>query len=158
VAARRPSGIDMIKRTLAQGFTLIEVMIVVAIVAILATIAVPSYRDYVRRSQLPEAFTYLSDYRVKLEQYFQDNRAYSTDGNCGTGVLNFAAPNPPPSYFTFSCATSGTYQDYTLRATGSAGQAVGHVYTLKPSGVKATTTFMGNSSSATCWLIKGNEC
>ena len=54
--------------TPARGFTLIEVMIVVAIVAILATIAMPSYRDYLRRGQVPEAMTYLSDYRVKLEQ------------------------------------------------------------------------------------------
>ena len=146
----------MAKRSLAQGFTLIELMIVVAIVAILATVAIPSYQDYIRRGQLPEAFTFLSDLRVKLEQYYQDNRAYSTNGTCGNGVLNFAPP--AAKHFTFSCSTSGTYQAYTLTATGSAGQATGHTYTLTNDGSKATTLFKGASSSKTCWLINGSEC
>jgi type IV pilus assembly protein PilE len=148
----------MVKRTFAQGFTLIELMVVVAIVAILAAVAVPSYRDYVRRGQLPEAFTYLADYRVKLEQYYQDNRAYSTDGNCGTGAAWATFAPAGVKYFTFSCATAGTFQTYTLTATGSAGQATGHTFTLTNDGVKKTTSFKGSSSSATCWLINGNEC
>ena len=141
-----------------QGFTLIEVMIVVAIVAILAAIAMPSYSDYLRRGQLPEASTYLADYRVKLEQYYQDNRAYSTDGTCGNGATwaNFAPQGT--KYFTFSCATSGTYQAFTLTATGSAGQATGHTYTLTNDGTKATTRFKGATSSKSCWLMNGSEC
>ena len=67
------------------GFTLIEVMIVVAIVAILAAVALPAYGDYVRRGQLPEAFSGMADLRVKLEQYYQDNRSYGTSGgNCAS--------------------------------------------------------------------------
>jgi type IV pilus assembly protein PilE len=155
-AVRRLSGNNMAKRSRAQGFTLIELMIVVAIVAVLASIALPSYRDYIRRGQVPEAFTFLSDYRVKLEQYYQDNRAYSTNGTCGTGVLNFSST--AAKYFTFSCSTAGTFQTYTLTATGSAGQASGHVYTLTNDGSKATTLFKGAASTKTCWLINGSEC
>ncbi len=66
-----------------RGFTLIELMIIVAIVSILAAVALPAYGDYVRRGQLPEAFAGMSDLRVKMEQYYQDNRNYGTNGgNC----------------------------------------------------------------------------
>ncbi len=146
----------MLKRKLTQGFTLIELMIVVAVISILAAVALPSYQDYVRRGELPEAFTFLSDYRVKLEQFYQDNRAYSTNGTCGTAVLDFAPASA--KYFTFSCSTSGTYQDYTLTATGSTGAAIGHTYTLNSAGIKGTSSFKGASSSSACWLVTGSEC
>ena len=60
----------------ASGFTLLELMIVVVVVAILAAVALPSYRDYITRSQLAEAYTNLADVSTKLELYFQDNRTY----------------------------------------------------------------------------------
>ncbi len=60
----------------AQGFTLIELMIVVAIVAILTTIAYPNYRDYVIRGQLVDATQGLAAVRANMERYFQDNRSY----------------------------------------------------------------------------------
>ena len=63
-----------------SGFTLIEVMITVAIVAILAAIAVPSYNEYVQRARITEATSNLSDMRNKMEQYFQDNRTWTPGG------------------------------------------------------------------------------
>ena len=73
------------------GFTLIEVMITVAVIAILAAVALPSYIEYVTRSRLVEAKTNLSDMRTRLEQYFLDNRAYpSGPGDC----LPYAAGGP----------------------------------------------------------------
>jgi type IV pilus assembly protein PilE len=144
-----------------RGFTLIELMVTVAIVAILASVALPSYRDYVRRGQIPEAFTYLSDYRIKLEQYFQDNKNYGTanGGPCANGA------NPPSwstfaatKYFTYSCVVTAT--GYTLTATGSSGMAVGHVYTFDPdvANPQRTTMFKGAAVSKGCWLLKGSEC
>lgn len=56
------------------GFTLIEVMIAVAVVAILAAPALPSYRDYVTRGNIPEATSRLLTKQVQMEQWFQDNR------------------------------------------------------------------------------------
>src|SRR6266581_1407504 len=63
-----------------KGFTLIEVMIVVAIVAVLAAIALPNYADYIKRGKIIEATSALSDLRTRYEQYFLDNRTYA--GGC----------------------------------------------------------------------------
>lgn len=145
-------------RRLTKGFTLIELMVTIAVLGILVGLGLPSYRDYVRRGQLPEAVTALADYRVKMEQYFQDNRAYSTNGNCGNGASWAGFSPADKKHFTFSCSTSGTYQTYTLTATGSSGQAVGHVYTINQDGTKTTTKFKGEVVSKNCWLLKGDEC
>lgn len=149
----------------ARGFTLIEVMIVVAIVAILAAVALPSYTNYLRRGQLQEAFTYLSDYRVKMEQYYQDNRSYGT-GASGTACANatgaptwanFAAPGA--RYFTFSCVLGADNQSYLLTATGSSGRAVGYNYRYASAGnVKSTILFAGAASTRTCWASTASDC
>lgn len=151
------------KKRQSVGFTLIEVMIVVAVVAILASIALPSYNDYIRRGQIPEAFNSLSDYRTKMEQYYQDNRNYGSSTVCATNTTdtwkNFAAGK----YFTFSCATNTqagdtTQQSYTITATGSAGHATGHTYTINQNGDRATTKFKGSTVTAACWFSRDSTC
>ncbi|WP_315653029.1 type IV pilin protein [Roseateles aquae] len=140
------------------GFTLVELMIAVAIVGILTAVALPSYRDYVRRGQLPEGVAALADFRIKLEQYYQDNRKYGTttcaDGTNAPAWGSFSAT----SYFTYSCTLSSSGQGYLLTATGAKGQASGHIYTLDHNNSKATTEFKGATSSKTCWLLRGDEC
>jgi type IV pilus assembly protein PilE len=147
-----------------RGFTLIEVMIVVAIVAILAAVAVPAYSDHVRRGQLSEAFAGMSDLRVKMEQYYQDNRNY--------GGAQCADTVPPPSwsngsgtlvygggqFFGFTCAISNGGQAYTITANGTGSRAVGHTYTITQANQRGTTLFKGATESKTCWLTKGGEC
>ncbi|WP_286509649.1 type IV pilin protein [Variovorax davisae] len=150
----------------SAGFTLIEVMIVVAIIGILAAVAVPAYNDYIRRGQVQEAFSFLSDYRTKLEQYYQDNRNYGTSAACAAdptaNTWNTFAPSSA-KYFSFGCATNTdagdtTQQSYTVTATGNAGAAVGFVYTINQNGDRATTTFKGSAVTATCWLTKATTC
>lgn len=132
-----------------RGFTLIELMIAVAIVAILAAIALPSYSEYVRRSRITEAISGLSSMQVKLEQFFQDNRTYS-----GACAINTVAPLPPDTgTFAFTCPTL-TATAYTVTATGS-GPMSGFVYTVDQANVRATTGVpTGWTGSATCWVLK----
>lgn len=131
------------------GFTLIEVMITVAIIGILAAIALPAYGDYVRRGRITEAVAGLSDMLVKMEQYFQDNRTYV--GACVAGTL---APLPPAtSYFTFSCSPSASA--YTVQATGG-GSMAGFVYTIDNTNARATTGVPTGWSgvNSPCWVLK----
>lgn len=137
-------------------------MIVVAIIGILAAIALPAYNDYIRRGQIQEAFGFLSDYRTKLEQYYQDNRNYGTSAGCATDPTANAWNNFAPSsakYFAFTCATNdAAQQSYIVTATGNAGAAVGQTYTINQNGDRTTTQFKGSSVTASCWLMKSPTC
>lgn len=129
-----------------KGFTLIELLIVVAIIGILATIAAPNYREYVIRSKLPEAFSGLSDGRIKLEQFYQDNRSYAG----GSSPCPAATEN-----FTFACdGLSATA--YTITATGI-GNISAFVYTIDQANTKTSNTSWGNSTN--CWVrSSGGSC
>ncbi|WP_158120001.1 pilin [Vibrio metoecus] len=64
-----------------QGFTLIELMIVVAIIGVLSAIAVPAYKDYVTKSELASGFATIKSVITPAELYFQENGAISASGN-----------------------------------------------------------------------------
>jgi type IV pilus assembly protein PilA len=61
---------------LQQGFTLIELMIVVAIIGILAAVAIPSYQDYTARAQVTEAVSLTSSFKTGLAEYYADRGSY----------------------------------------------------------------------------------
>jgi type IV pilus assembly protein PilE len=144
-----------------RGFTLIELLVVVAIIGILAAIAIPSYNDYVTRSKLTEAYTNLAALRVGLEQYYQDNRMYSS--TVGGGTCGIAGGNTPTvqngKYFTYTCASGGNTaqgdQTYTLTATGTPA-AQGFTFTLDYQNAKATTSVGAGWAGAgsTCWVLR----
>jgi type IV pilus assembly protein PilE len=140
-----------------KGVTLIELMVALAIVAILATIAMPSYVDYVMRAKITEATSRLADLRVQLEQFFQDNRTYA--GACAADTTV-----PPPAegrYFTFTCATL-TATTFSVTATGRTDQGMGgFVYSINQDNVQATTIDPGSPaqiagyvSNPACWVSR----
>lgn len=131
------------------GLTLIELMIVVAVIGILAAIAIPNYSAYIKRGKAAEATSNLATLRVQMEQFFQDNRTYE-NGPC--------APISGAQYFTYSCSVTPTKTAYTLKATGIAAQGMANFeFTLNQSNTK-TSKFDG-TAGATCWLTKkGGTC
>jgi type IV pilus assembly protein PilE len=136
-----------------NGMTLIELMVVIAIIAILASIGVPSYRDYVTRGKLAEAYATLAAQRVKMEQYYQDLRTYN--GACTNGTV---APQPTGKYFTYACNIAD--QTYTITATGSATQGVGgFTFTVNQNNARTSAGPSGWTGSATCWIRnKAGDC
>jgi type IV pilus assembly protein PilE len=134
----------------SRGFTLIELMVVVVVVAILAAIAIPSYTDYVRRGKITEAISALSDIRVKMETFFQDNRTYV--GSCVSGTV---APTPTATAnFTFACSAQST-TGYLVTATGIASMT-SFIYTVDQDNTKRTTALPTGWSGTgnSCWVIR----
>jgi type IV pilus assembly protein PilE len=135
----------------AKGFTLIEVMIVVAIVAILSAIALPAYRDYVLRGQLSDGRNQLSGWAARMEQFYQDNRNYGVSGAaCGVVIGN-------TKYFNYSCTNTG--QAYALTATGT-GSTTGFSYTLNQISTQGSTVAAAwGGTTHSCWITrKGEAC
>ena len=143
------------KSSLTRGFTLIELMVAVAVVAILAAIAYPSYTSYIRRGQLSEAYGSLADYRVKMEQYYQDNKSYGTTTCADTNAPTWAVwPVANLKYFSLTCALTNGGQGFTLTANGSSPQTTGYTYTVNESNQRKTTKFAGAAATAQCWASK----
>ena len=143
----------------SQGFTLIELMIVVAIVAILTTIAYPNYRDYVIRGQLVDATTGLSAVRANMERYYQDNRQYT---------LNAGFPLPCTTLtpiisgkFSITCASADA-DHFVATAVGSASVA-GFTFTVNEANLQQTTVTTPPAphsfqSCTTAWITKTGAC
>jgi type IV pilus assembly protein PilA len=115
---------------LQQGFTLIELMIVVAIIGILAAVAIPAYGDYTARAQVAEAMSLTSALKVPLTEYISDNGTYPADvatiGGTDTGKY--------VNTITLTGAVGGgnvtVTVDATMKSTGVNSKIAGSVFAM----------------------------
>jgi type IV pilus assembly protein PilE len=147
-------------RRQTKGFTLVELMVVVAIISILAMVGIPSYRDYVVRGNLADAATGLASVRANMERHFQDNRTYATVGTFVT-PCDGAIPAASRTFgnFVVSCSGTPTATTFTLQATGTNAVA-GFSYTLNEQDVRQTTAAPNGWPTCTSqWMMKkGQSC
>ena len=129
-------------------------MVAVAVIGILAAVGYPAYTEHVRRGKIATALGELSAVRVRLEQYYQDNRNY------GSSAAACGVPMPSVQAFTVSCTwgAGGTPQSFLLTATGdSAAGMGGYAYTINERDEQRTPQFGGEAVDAACWLKKKGE-
>lgn len=125
-----------------RGFTLIELMIVVAVIGIIAAIAYPAYIDYVRKARRADAQAVLLDGQIKQERYRSYNNAYATTASLAAANLGLRDTD----YYNFSVSSSAT-NTYTLTATPTAGTD----QVNDCSGQNLTINQSNNKSPAACW-------
>jgi type IV pilus assembly protein PilE len=104
------------KATRSKGFTLIELMIVVAVIAILAIIAIPQYVEHVRKGKRSEAIEAIGDMQLREERWRADNPSYGTMDQLTGSAANTTAYNNALRYYSMS-VSGNSATGYTLTAT-----------------------------------------
>ena len=133
--------------TMQKGFTLIELMIVVAIIGILAAIAIPAYQDYITRSQVSEAVTLGGGLKAPLAEYGADKNAWPSA---------LVAPTVTPTAGQVNATLGGQYADVTTSLTGTypAGTVTVTMKTGKASG---TTILFATADGGSSWTCTGGS-
>jgi type IV pilus assembly protein PilE len=141
----------------SAGFTLIEVMVVVAIVAILAAIALPNYAEFVTRGKLMDAHTKLADLNGKMATYWSNNNSYVSAGTtCGVEALGIIADFNGDAGAPFDMSCTGTANTYTITATGRATKGMNlFVLTVNQANAKTSAGPTG-WTAANCWFVRKN--
>ena len=131
-----------------DGFTIIELMVVAAIVAIIAAVALPSYNEYVIRGKIPDATAALANKRARMELFYDNNRTYVDAPDCATDTTT-------SKYFSFACSVGPTASAYTLKATGVNSMA-SFGYTIDQANAKETTSLPEGWTGvgSACWVLR----
>lgn len=143
-----------------SGFTLVEVMVVVVIIAILAAVAVPSYRDSVRKGRRTEAKTTLAVGAQMLEKCYTEVGSYLESAGCPSDATISAAGNNTEGDYTITSTNDRSTSAFTLTATAAGNQADDTgcaAFTISSTGAKKSFPSSGGTVSTTantygtCW-------
>ncbi|GAA5183904.1 type IV pilin protein [Acinetobacter kookii] len=130
---------QIIHHSKQSGFTLIELMVTVAIIAILAAIALPSYTKYIVASHRTEAQSAMLSLAQYLESKYNASFSYPAEASIPASLKN---PSNVSAYYTISVSIANASQTYTITATPTSAQndSMCGTLTLKEDGTKTPTT------------------
>lgn len=111
------------------GFSLIELVVTVAILAVVTSIAIPSYNGYILGARMTEAKNNIASLKLAEEEFFLENNAYFYDDSDDNDALNTASgglwtASPGDNGVSFTYTVSGAGMSYTITATGDNGTKV----------------------------------
>lgn len=129
-----------------QGFTLIELMIVVLVIAVLAAIAIPNYLEQSRKGRRAEAVRALGEYRLALERWRAENPSYANCSGSGCGSGTYPS-NPTADFYTYEQVSAPTASTYSFRMKRTAGgkQANDRCGELSVTNADAKPTWSGDA-------------
>lgn len=135
----------IVRRT--AGFTLIELMIVVAIIGVLGAVAYPSYIDYVKRGKRADAKAYLLQVATKQQQYFMDARQYADQTTLTTTLGIAPSTSVAANYALTVTAAGGPPPGFTATLVPQGSMAGDYSYTINDQGVKQQIDSANNAVS-----------
>jgi type IV pilus assembly protein PilE len=138
------------------GFSLIELMVAVAIVGILAAVAIPSYTQHVLKTRRSDGKEMLLNVASLQERYFFQNNTYTTNvallGLTKDGADEFV--KSPDGFYRIQVSTTDAKKNFTLTATAQGGQTKDTdclSLVVTSTGAKSSTKSGGTDTTATCW-------
>jgi type IV pilus assembly protein PilA len=138
-------------RNLQKGFTLIELMIVVAIIGILAAVAIPAYQDYIARSQVSEAVSLLGSGKTPLSEFFADKGQWPSNASAAEGGVMGNVAGRYTSAITIISGNAGTTAitlEARMRNSGINTSITGKSLQLSSSDGKGWTCAVGTGATA----------